>query len=70
MTAPTLAPADALKESMITADYARNCEAREVAAWCLAHHPDLPIAIRWRQSEDAYISLQRAFVAAQSKEDA
>lgn len=62
MTAVELAPVDALKESMITADLARNAMARTVAAWTLAHHPDLQIAQQARQLEDRFQILHHAYI--------
>lgn len=62
MTAAEASPADVLKESVFTADFARNAQAREVAAWTLTRHPDLPIAQHWRRLEDRYITLSRAYV--------
>lgn len=62
MTAVELVPVDALKESMITADLARNADAREVAAWCYKHHPDLQIAVRAKQSEDRFQLLHHAYI--------
>jgi hypothetical protein len=68
MSTPSLTPADALRESLLTADYQRNADAREVAAWTWTHHPDLVIAQRARQSQDRYVSLSRAYIGVKSSE--
>lgn len=65
-----LDPADTLRESTLTARLARDCSANQVAAWTLTHHPDLPIAQRWRQLETRYVTLQRAYVGIRSQNGA